>query len=110
MRLKLIRHLWGVEQPWEIAFPAIKSEGYAGIETPLVEAKDEERFASLRKQHELEYIAMAFTAGESVAAHVKSFEQQFRRAIELGATQLTAHGGADRWSVRDCETFFKEVL
>lgn len=110
MRLKLIRHLWGVEEPWETCFTKFKSEGYVGIETPLIDSKEHERFATMMKSHEFEYIAMAFTAGDSVAAHAKSFEQQFRRAIELGATQLTAHSGLDRWSLRDSETFYKEVL
>ena len=110
MQLKLIRHLWGVNEPWEVCFPKMKADGYVGIETPLIEAKDQERFASLMKSHGFEYVAMAFTGGDSVSAHVKSFEQQFRRAIEQGAIQLTAHTGLDRWAMRDCESFYKEAL
>ena len=49
MQLKLIRHLWGVDQPWEACFPKIKSEGYVGIETPLIDAKEQDRFAALMK-------------------------------------------------------------
>ena len=53
---------------------------------------------------------MAFTSGDSVAAHVESFELQRNRALELGATQLTAHGGLDRWSLGESESFYKAVL
>jgi sugar phosphate isomerase/epimerase len=110
MQLKLIRHLWGVDEPWDVCFPKFKADGYVGIETPLIEQERQERFASLLQSHEFDYIAMAFTGGDSVSAHVKSFEQQFRRAIELGAVQLTAHTGLDRWSHRDAESFYREAL
>jgi sugar phosphate isomerase/epimerase len=110
MQLKLIRPLWGLDQPWETCFPKIKSEGFTGIEWLLVDAKDQDRFASLMKAHEFDFVAIAATSGDTVAAHVKSFESQFRRATELGAIQLTMHSGQDRWSQRDSETYFKEVL
>ena len=110
MKLKLIRHLWGIDQPWETAFSAIAREGYGGIEAPLVSGNDEDRFLSLRKRHGLDYVAMAFTGGESVRDHVKLFEEQGRRAIELGAIQLTAHGGSDSWEQRDAGAFFTEAL
>ena len=110
MKLKLIRHLWGVEQPWEQAFATFEEEGYVGVEAPLVAAKDQERFAALRRQHGFEYVAMAFTSGEMVADHVRSFEQQYRRAAELGASQLTAHGGLDAWPIDAARAFYREVL
>lgn len=110
MRLSLIRHLWGVNQPWEAAFPWIKAEGFVGVEAPLVSQADEERFATLRRANGFDYVAMAFTGGASVAEHVTSFERQLRRAEELEAVQLTAHGGSDAWTTDESETFFREVL
>ena len=110
MQLKLIRHLWGVDQGWETAFGRIRAEGFVGVEGPLVAPEDVERFSVLRKTHALEYVAMAFTGGDSVAAHVRSFEQQVHRAVELGASQLTCQGGSDTWNPGDAESFYREAL
>jgi sugar phosphate isomerase/epimerase len=110
MELKPIRHLWGVTQSWDVAFPEIRDEGYAGVETVLIPSQDEERFAQLRSRFNLDYIAMAFTSGDSVSEHVRSFEQQLRRAQALGARQLTCHGGLDAWSEADASAFYREVL
>ena len=38
MKLEVMRHLWGIDEPWERVFPKIKDLGYAGIESPLPEA------------------------------------------------------------------------
>jgi sugar phosphate isomerase/epimerase len=110
MRLKLIRHLWGIDQPWEQCFPKIRAEGFTGIETVLIPQSDEERFRSLMKSHGFDYVAMAFTGGDDVAAHVRSFQQQLERAQALGARQLTVHGGSDAWSFEQAESFYREVV
>ena len=47
MELKLFRHLWGVDEPWETAFPKFKAAGYAGIESGLPAPADEARFRAL---------------------------------------------------------------
>src|SRR5690348_8269924 len=110
MRLKLIRHLWGIDQPWEQCFPKIRAEGFTGIETVLIGQADEERFRSLMKANGFDYIAMAFTSGDDVAAHVRSFRQQLERAQALGARQLTVHGGSDAWSYEQAEAFYREIV
>src|SRR5450755_366194 len=80
MKLKLFRHLWGIDLPWEQAFPKIKAEGFVGIEAPMPSPETTQQFTSLLKLHGFEYIAMAFTGGDSVAAHVKSLKEQVERA------------------------------
>lgn len=110
MQLRLARHLWGVDQPWEVCFPRLASEGYTLIECPLPAADDEARFRALRERHGLGYIAMVFTSGGSVSEHVASFRGQLARAAVLGARQISAHGGRDAWSAREGEDFYDEIV
>src|SRR3954466_8001122 len=110
MRLKLIRHLWGVDQSWEQCFPKIRAEGFTGIETVLIPPAEEARFQSLMSASQFDYIAMAFTSGEGVSAHVKSFQQQLDRAVALRARQLTVHSGSDAWSDEEATSFYREIV
>jgi sugar phosphate isomerase/epimerase len=110
MQLKLIRHLWGIELPWEQAFPKIKAEGFVGIESPLPPEADVQRFCNLLKQHEFEFIGMAFTGGETIDAHLKSFREQLISAKSMGAMQVTAHTGADAWSISQAVAFYEQAV
>lgn len=110
MDLKLVRHLWGVEKTWQEAFPRFKSEGYSMIECPMPGADREAEFKELLATHGFAFIAMAFTGGTDVAAHVKSFRDQLAKAIALGATQLTVHSGSDAWGRAEGEAFYREIV
>ncbi|HLL89870.1 MAG TPA: sugar phosphate isomerase/epimerase [Tepidisphaeraceae bacterium] len=109
MKLQLVRHLWGVELPWEQAFPKIKAEGFTAMEVPLPAEAEAGRLSALLKQHAFDYIAMAFTGGTSVREHVASFRSQLERAKQLGAVKLTCHSGADAWPLADGVAYFDEV-
>ena len=65
MRLELIRHLWGVEEPLESVLPKFRAEGYVGIERHLPAPDEFDRFKSLLAANDLKLIAMIFTAGDS---------------------------------------------
>jgi hypothetical protein len=110
MELLTARHLWGVELTWDVFFPKIKELGYQLHEGPLPPPEKEALLKSLLKDNDLGYIAMAFTDGKDVKAHVASFRAQLDRAIALGARQVTAHTGKDFWSMSDCEAFYREIV
>jgi hypothetical protein len=110
MKLVLCRHLWGNPLPLPEAVVVAKKQGYAAIESPMPAADAEATFLKTIRDAGLSYIAMAFTAGDTVADHVSSFRAQATRAKQLGARHLTAHGGKDAFSASEAQTFYAEVL
>ena len=110
MQLKLFRHLWGVEYSWEQAFPKIKADGFAGIEGRLPQPSDEQRFRNLLNQFGFEFIAMAFTEGGDVNAHLKSFREQLIAAKQFNPLQVTAHTGTDTWNAAQAAEFYERAL
>jgi sugar phosphate isomerase/epimerase len=110
VELKLFRHLWGVDEPWETAFPKFKAAGYAGIESGLPEPKDEERFRALLAAHQLEFIAQIFTSGADVQEHVASFQSQLARAATFNPVLVNCHGGRDSWTAAAGREFYGTIL
>ncbi len=114
MKLKTIRHLWGVDEAWETLFPKLKSLGYAGVECPIPPPEQRARFGQLLAEHELEYVAMVFSAGwtpgRPVNEHVDSLRTQLREAKELKPLFANGQTGADRWSLEECVRFFDAAL
>ena len=107
MKLMLVRHLWGVELPTEVALPRFKKRGYDAIESPL--PPDMPAFRRLLDASELEYVAMIFTAGRSMAELLESFKVQAKAAVAGGARQITAHSGVDTWSLAEMLQFYREI-
>ncbi len=110
MELKLFRHLWGVNEPWETAFPKFKAAGYAGIECGLPTPDDEARFRDLLAAHQFAFIAQVFTSGADVQAHVTSFRSQLARAATFAPVLVNCHGGRDAWSATEAQQFYTAVL
>jgi sugar phosphate isomerase/epimerase len=110
VELKLFRHLWGLDEPWESAFPKIKAAGYAGIESGLPDPGDEARFRELLAAHQLGFIAQIFTAGSDVPAHVQSFGDQLGRAVTFDPVLVNCHGGRDAWTAAEGQQFYAAVL
>lgn len=110
MRLMVMRHLWGVSDPWDATFPRIKESGYAGIETGLPPEADRARFQRLRQENDLAYIAQIVTAGATVDEHLASFRDQLVRAQALQPLLVNAHSGRDAWSTDESVRFFAEAL
>jgi len=108
--LEIFRHLWGLDEPWEVAFPRIKAAGYAGVECGLPEAGDEARFRDLLGAHQLDFIAQIFTAGGDVPAHVKSFRDQVTRAMTFAPVLVNCHGGRDAWTAAEGQQFYAAAL
>lgn len=110
MRLLVFRHLWGVREPWEQCLPRFAAAGYRGIETHLPEPDRAAEFARLLAGHDLRYIAMAFTAGDSPADHARSLDEQVARALDTPATQVTVHSGRDAFTDEQAIEYFDRAL
>jgi sugar phosphate isomerase/epimerase len=110
MRLLLIRSLWGVDLPWEQAFPRFAEEGFHGIECGLPAPAQRGRFRELLDRHGLFFSAMAYTGGSDVAAHLASLREQIEGARELGARLVTSHSGNDAWDLARQRAFFAESV
>jgi hypothetical protein len=110
MQLMLFRHLWGVEEPWEEAFPRIKAAGYHGIEAGPPRPEDEARWQDLLAAYEFAYIADFSTIGEGVQAHLDSFAAILERAKKLRPLLANVHSGRDSWRQAERETFCAGAL
>ena len=110
MNLVAIRNLWGMTAPWQTAFPAIKEAGYAGIEYLVPQEQERNRLHALLDSHELAFIPLIFTRGNTVREHVRSFTEQIHRALPLSPLRANCHAGSDYWSREQSKQFFREVL
>ncbi|MEN9936098.1 MAG: hypothetical protein RLZZ387_2677 [Chloroflexota bacterium] len=110
MRLRLFRHLWGVDGPWEATFPRVKESGYHGIEAPVPVPERREELRRLLDAHGFAYIAMIFTAGRTVDEHIESFREQVAAASELRPRLINAHSGRDGWDEAESARFFEAAL
>ena len=110
MKLQLLRHLWGIVEPWEVAFTRIKATGFAGIETGVPAPADTDRFRALLTQHGLAYVAGIATAGATVDEHFQSFASQLRQARALGPLLVNAQSGQDSFSEEEAHAFFAQAL
>jgi sugar phosphate isomerase/epimerase len=110
MRLRLIRHLWGVPGEWEDLFPQFRDFGFAGVEAALPPAPERRRLRRLLKQHRFDFIPQIFTDGDTVTAHVESFRRQLGEAARLAPLFVNAHSGRDAWTESEASQFFEQAL
>lgn len=110
MNLLLMRHLWGVDAPWQAVFPKIKAAGYAGIEWIVPDPDQRAAFRDLLAEHRFAYIAQIWTDGPTVADHLALFRAQLTAAAEMKPLFINSHTGRDAWSEADSRHFFAEAL
>jgi hypothetical protein len=106
MKLTLIRHLWGVNQPVENIVAELKELGYEGIECPIPQADKQKDFVKLLADNGLRYIGMAFTGGNGPKEHFDSMKSQVDTLLSMNAAQITIHSGQDAWSISDSMRFY----
>jgi len=110
LKLLLFRHLWGVDETWELVFPKIQNEGYHGIEAPLPNPEQRGRFKDLLKQFGFSFIPQIFTSGKTVDAHITSFEKQVDEAQSLQPQLINCHSGFDGWPEEESVRFFEKAM
>ncbi len=110
MQLKIFRHLWGTDLGFAEAIARFMAAGYSGIECRIPPADAIDACRSLLVDSGMEFIAMAFTDGDTPQAHAASLREQATFARALGARSITCHSGQDCWSHRQAEAYFTEAL
>ncbi|MCY2926321.1 MAG: hypothetical protein NT031_12940 [Planctomycetota bacterium] len=115
MKLKLIRHLWGVREPWETCFPRFVDQGYEGIETDLPDAPaDLDRLQALLARHGLALVPQLLVpidrADNSVGKHVDAFAAMLDRAVRLRPLGITCHAAPDSWPLEQAVAFYTQAL
>src|SRR5689334_3247004 len=110
MELLLVRHLWGVNEPWEECFPRFRSAGYGAVEASLPEPAERERFFKLLAAHRLEYVSMIFTRGDTPEQNLHSFRSQIDEAMAFSPVLINCHSGQDAWSEADNLRFYEQVV
>jgi sugar phosphate isomerase/epimerase len=109
MKLILSRSTWGIEQPWEIAVPLLKQQGFRAVESSAT-GDDRARLRKLLDQHGMDYIAMVFSRGATIEEHVASLRTQVEEAKAMRPLFINAHSGLDRWSLDESKKFFEGAL
>lgn len=109
MNLLLVRHLWGVTEPWESCFPTFRQKEYWGVESPIPEAAQRDRFRGLLGEHGLAFVPMIFTRGDTPEQNVESFRRQVDEAMAFSPKVINCHSGKDAWSDEDNLRFYEEV-
>ncbi len=114
MNLQLSKTLWGhtgsVTQAAQLAVAA----GFEGIEAPApADVASVEQLAEVLQAHGLFWIQEICTAGSYVPRrhadldeHLKDFENQLRRGLDIGARFANIMGGCDAWEIDDSVRFF----
>jgi sugar phosphate isomerase/epimerase len=118
MKLDVFRHLWGFAAPgtlfptWQQALPTVKHQRvpYAGVEFPILMVSDPGELTEALAQHALGFIPMAFTFGDSVAAHLASLRGQLVTAKQVPHRFVNCHAGRDAFSEQEAIAFFAGAL
>lgn len=111
MAIELFRSTWGIDAPWEVIFPQIFTQGYRGVELGVpLEAHEQTRLRTALQDHHLDYIAIVFSSGDTLAEHVTSSTNQIMAAIACGARQITLHGWRDSSSFTDGCAYIEAIL
>jgi sugar phosphate isomerase/epimerase len=112
MELRLIRHLWGVEEDPVSQLDHWEKVGYRGLEIPIVMMNKAALEAAQARQWHI--VTQIFSDGwnysHDVATHVASFQQQLEESLALGADTINCHGGEDGFSDQQAQDFFGQCL
>ncbi|MBC7721251.1 MAG: sugar phosphate isomerase/epimerase [Pedobacter sp.] len=110
MQLKTFRHLWGITQPFEQVFPAIKKAGYDGVEFKSIKVASDPSFKQLLQQYNFEFIAQIHTTGDTVDEHIASFKQLIQASLSLKPMLINSQSGKDSWGMDEKEEFIALAL
>lgn len=113
MKLKLIRHLWGVPDPIP-ALSRFRSQGYQGIEAGVLIMPETERLVEAIHGHGFDFIPQVFTAEfdpvDEVSIHVDSFAAQMEAVARFDPSMVVCHGGRDAWNPEQAAEFYVQVI
>ncbi len=116
MKLKLVRHLWGVDlthglQPYA---PRWGEVGYEALEISLRLVPDRPAFLRFLKEHHFRWVPQIFSRdfvpGGTVREHLDSLRVQMEECLDHEPLFFNAHSGYDHWSPAEAEDFYGQML
>ena len=116
MKLKLVRHLWGVDGAlgYEQYLPRWREVGYEAIEFSIGFVKDRSAFFRLLKENNLQWVPQIFSNGftpaGTVREHLDSLQQQIEECLDHRPFFFNAHSGSDNWNQSQAEDFYGAML
>jgi len=116
MRLKLVRHLWGVDlQPGlDRYLPHWQRTGYAALEVALRFVPDRPGFFQFLRRGQMDWIPQAYTndfkGGGSVRQHLASLKEQIEECLDHQPLFFNVHSGSDAWNFAQAEDFYGAAL
>jgi hypothetical protein len=116
MKLKLVRHLWGVDQQHglELYLSRWREVGYEALEVSWRFVADQTGFPKFLDQHQFSWIPQVYTnnfvPGGNVRRHLDSLKQQVEECLEHQPMFFNAHSGSDTWSLAEAEDFYGAAI
>lgn len=116
MKLKLVRHLWGVDQSQGLLryIPHWRSVGYEAVEVSLLRVNDHAGFFQFLGESRMDWVPQVFsnefTPGGTVEEHYQSLRRQVEECLDHGPIFFNAHSGSDTWNQSQSEEFYGRVL
>lgn len=116
MKLKLVRHLWGVnlQHGLETFLPRWRDVGYEALEVSWRFVPDQPAFIRFLKQNRFGWIPQVytndFTPGGSIHLHLDSLKQQVEECLKHQPLFFNAHSGSDAWSGAEAEDFYGAAI
>lgn len=116
MKLKLVRHLWGVDHTpgLEHYLPRWREVGYSAIEGSIRIWPDRPGLLRFLRDTGWDWIPQVFSndfrGGGSVREHLDSLREQVEECLEHRPLFINAHSGSDTWSFAAAEDFYGAAL
>jgi sugar phosphate isomerase/epimerase len=111
MKITWICALWGMTgENLAANMWLAKEAGFDGIETGVpADQKERENMRSLLKEMGLGLLAQQWTQGTGAAEHARSFEEQYRRGVQLSPLLVNSHTGRDIFTLKENLVIFEKA-
>lgn len=116
MKLKLVRHLWGVDHTHGLDhhLPRWREVGYTAVEGTLRLSVHREAMVDFLRSSGMGFVAQVLCnelhPGGSVQMHLESLREQIEETLEFAPLFINAHTGADSWSHNEAVDFYGAAL
>jgi hypothetical protein len=116
MKLKLVRHLWGVDGAlgYHHHLPRWREVGYEALEISIRLVPERPAFLRLLEESDLGWVPQIFSRdfvpGGTVREHLDSLRQQIEECLDHEPLFFNAHSGSDTWSLPQAEDFYGAML
>ena len=116
MKLKLVRHLWGVDLTHGLQqyLPRWRDVGYEALEVSIRFVPDRPAFLRFLKDNQLQWIPQIFSndfvPGGTPREHLESLRTQLQEGLDHAPLFFNTHSGYDNWSPAEAEDFYGQVL